>query len=56
MEAMDKFDGKINHESVDEMEYLEALINESMRMWPIANFLGRICKKDCQVCNDWHVS
>ena len=49
MAAMDRFEGKINHESVDEMEYLEAVINESMRMWPTGNFIGRVCKKDCEV-------
>ena len=49
MGAMDRFEGKINHESADEMQYLEAVINESMRMWGTGNFVGRICKKDCEV-------
>lgn len=49
MGAMDRFEGKINHESADEMQYLEAVINESMRMWGTGNFVGRICKKDCEI-------
>ena len=53
MGATDRFEGKINHESADEMEYIEAVINESMRMWPTGNFVGRVCKKDCEVGFGW---
>ena len=49
LEATERFGGKINHESVDEMEYLEGIINETMRMYGVAGFVGRICKKDCEV-------
>lgn len=47
--AMERFDGKINHDSADHMQYLEAVIHESMRMWTMSNFVGRICKKDCEI-------
>ena len=47
--VLEQSDGKINHESVEEMEYLEGIINETMRMYGVANFVGRVCKKDCEV-------
>jgi cytochrome P450 len=49
-EVMARHDGKINHETIEEMEYLEATINENLRMnSPILLHL-RVCSKDTEVC------
>jgi cytochrome P450 len=49
-EVMARHDGKINHETIEEMEYLEATINENVRMTsPILLHL-RVCSKDTEVC------
>ena len=40
---------KIDHESIKEMNFLEAAINENLRMYPPIIVQERICKKDTQV-------
>ena len=42
-------DGKINHDTIKSMHYLEACINETLRMnGPVGEHL-RACTKDCDV-------
>jgi cytochrome P450 len=49
-EVMARHDGKINHETIEEMEYLEATINENLRMNSPALLHIRVCSKDTEVC------
>ena len=32
-----------------EMEYLDMVLNETLRLYPIANRLERVCKKDVEL-------
>ena len=48
-EVMERFDGKINHETIEEMEYLEAALLENLRISTPLSVHGRICEKDCEV-------
>lgn len=41
-----KHDGKITYEALQEMTYLQQVIDEAMRLWPPLITLGRICTKD----------
>ena len=48
-EAMDNHDGEITYASVECMKYLEAAINENLRMNGPALLHARTCVKDCEV-------
>ena len=56
---MERHGGKIDHETIGDMEYLEAVIMENLRMH--APVLGHIrtCKEDCEACTYerllWHL-
>ncbi|CAM1311327.1 CYP3A4 (predicted) [Pycnogonum litorale] len=41
--------GKIDYYSVQEMTYLQAVINESLRIYPPASRMERHCSRDCQL-------
>jgi hypothetical protein len=48
-EVVARHDGRIDHDTIAETEYLEAAINETLRiMCPITNQF-KICSKDCEV-------
>ncbi|XP_060247070.1 cytochrome P450 3A1 isoform X1 [Meriones unguiculatus] len=38
-----------SYDSVMEMEYLDMVLNETLRLYPIANRLERVCKKDVEI-------
>ncbi len=40
---------EINHETIADMHYLEAAINETLRMYPPAALQERLCSKDVEV-------
>ena len=48
-EVAERHNGKINHETIAEMDYLEAVIMEDLRMHPPGNLHIRVCKEDCEV-------
>ena len=48
-DVMARHDGNINHETIEEMEYLEATISENLRMNPPALLHLRVCNKDTEV-------
>ena len=48
-DVMQRHDGKIDHETISEMEYLEACVNESLRLLPPFLVIFRLCTKDCEV-------
>ncbi|XP_057336081.1 cytochrome P450 9e2-like [Microplitis mediator] len=48
-EVHDKFDGMPSYEAINGMKYLEAVLNETMRLYPIAPFADRVCVKDYEL-------
>ena len=48
-EVLSNHDDIINHETTQEMPYLEAAINENLRMHPPIISQERVCKKDVEV-------
>ncbi|KRT83649.1 cytochrome P450, partial [Oryctes borbonicus] len=47
--VLKKHDGKITYDSIQDMKYMDQVLNETMRMYPIAPILGRICTEDYRV-------
>ncbi|OAD56184.1 Cytochrome P450 9e2 [Eufriesea mexicana] len=45
-EALEQNDGQLSYDIIQNMKYLDAVINETMRMYPIAVFVDRLCLKD----------
>lgn len=41
--VMGETNGQLTYEAVTKMEYLDAVVNESLRMYPVAVFLDRMC-------------
>ncbi len=48
-EVLSKHNGKLDHETIQEMEYLEAVFAENLRIMPPVILHARVCTKDCQV-------
>ena len=55
-DVMERHGGKINHETIAEMEYLEAVIMENLRVHTPVLAHIRVCREDCEVWRDytWH--
>ena len=49
---MERHGGKINHETIAEMEYLEAVIMENLRVHTPVLAHIRVCREDCEVWRD----
>ncbi|KAI5638599.1 cytochrome p450 domain-containing protein [Phthorimaea operculella] len=41
-----KYQGNLTYEAVNDMEYLEKVLNEALRMYPPIGFLSRMCVRD----------
>lgn len=41
--------GKPTYEAISQMKYLDAVVNESLRLYPLAPFLDRVCVKDFEL-------
>lgn len=48
-EVLEKTNGQPTYEAVNEMKYLDAVVNEALRMYPIAVAADRICIKDYEL-------
>ena len=48
-DVMERHGGKINHETIAEMEYLEAVIMENLRVHTPVLAHIRVCREDCEV-------
>nr|QLL22070.1 cytochrome P450 [Tribolium confusum] len=47
--VLEKHEGKITYDAIQEMKYLEQVINEALRMYPPASLLSRKCVKDYKI-------
>ena len=47
--VLEKHDTKITYEAIQEMKYMEQVINEALRMYPPLSLLNRKCLKDYKV-------
>ncbi|RZF47577.1 hypothetical protein LSTR_LSTR014915 [Laodelphax striatellus] len=50
-EEIDTMDGNINYDNIKEMEYLNMVFNETLRKYPAAPTLIRLCVKDYMLPN-----
>nr|XP_012223674.1 PREDICTED: cytochrome P450 9e2-like [Linepithema humile] len=41
--------GDLTYESVNGMQYLDAVINEALRLWPVQVFVDRLCVQDFEL-------
>ncbi|EZA47525.1 Cytochrome P450 9e2 [Ooceraea biroi] len=41
--------GKPTYESINSMKYLDAVVTETMRLYPLASFLDRVCTEDFEM-------
>ncbi|XP_011633775.1 cytochrome P450 9e2-like [Pogonomyrmex barbatus] len=48
-EVMKTTNGELTYEALNGMQYLDAVVNETLRMWPVAVFLDRISAEDFQL-------
>ena len=48
-EVLRKTDGKPTYEAIKDMQYMEAVLNETLRLYSIASFLDRVCVKEFQL-------
>lgn len=48
-EAVEETGGVVNHETAEKLEYLEAAIHETMRIFPPVLFVQRRCVKECEI-------
>ncbi|KAG5669752.1 hypothetical protein PVAND_000046 [Polypedilum vanderplanki] len=47
--GIEENDGQLTYELLSEFKYLDMVINESLRKFPPAFFLTRVCRKDFQI-------
>jgi len=48
-QVLENTNGQAPYEAVNGMEYLDAVINEALRMYPVAAMLDRLCLKDFEL-------
>lgn len=41
--------GDLTYEALNKMQYLDTVVNEALRMWPVAVFLDRLCVQDFEL-------
>ncbi|XP_039307038.1 cytochrome P450 9e2-like [Solenopsis invicta] len=48
-QVLEDTNGQASYEAVNGMEYLDAVINETLRMYPVASAMDRLCGKDFEL-------
>ncbi|XP_011705770.1 PREDICTED: cytochrome P450 9e2-like, partial [Wasmannia auropunctata] len=46
---LEETNGEASYEAINGMEYLDAVINEALRMYPVAPVMDRVCVKDFEL-------
>lgn len=47
--VLNKHNGEVTYDSVNEMKYMSQVIDEALRMYPPASFISRLCVEDYKV-------
>jgi cytochrome P450 family 9 len=47
--VLEKTNGELTYEALNGMQYLDAVVNETIRLWPVAPFLDRVCTEDFEL-------
>jgi cytochrome P450 len=48
-DVLERFDGRLDNETISELNLLEAAINEDLRLMGPVTMHERVCTKDCEV-------
>lgn len=48
-DVLKKTKGKLTYEAINSMKYLGAVVNETLRLYPILTFLNRVCVKEFEL-------
>ncbi|KAF3419784.1 hypothetical protein E2986_10986 [Frieseomelitta varia] len=48
-ETLENNNGELTYDAIHEMKYLVAVINETLRLYPIGSFIDRMCVKDFEL-------
>lgn len=49
MENLEKYNQEVTYDGLNEMLYLEMVISETLRMYPVLGFLDRVCAEDYEI-------
>ncbi|KAI4461640.1 cytochrome p450 [Holotrichia oblita] len=47
--TMQKYDGKLTYDAIIEMKYLNMVLDETLRKYPPASMISRVCTKDYEI-------
>jgi len=48
-DVLKETNGKLTYDAINGMKYLDAVINETLRLYPVSTFLDRMCVKDFEM-------